>query len=59
MRLYTLKVRIEEGCDKFWSSFEGTGCDAVVAEVKSCLSDHGFNEKTGCYVSLEKFEDFE
>lgn len=57
MKVYTLKVVIEEGNDEWWEEFtkdDKTGTDEVLEVIRNLLLDSGWVNST---VTLEKYED--
>lgn len=45
MRIYYLGVTIKEGNDEFWEDVNKSGAKKkMIAEIQSCLADHGFHE---------------
>ena len=58
MKVYTLAVVIQEGCDEFWEGIEkrgGTGCDEVAQMVRDILFDAGL-QPPDCTVTLQQFQ---
>ena len=56
-KTYQITVVVTEGSDEFWEALRNkSGCDEVVAEVKSALADRGFVEPD-CFVKLARFEE--
>jgi len=59
MKTYLLTVTIREGCDEYWESLKGTGCDAITKAVVDALRDVGFIDGLNTEVRLVRFEDEE
>ena len=58
MKVYTLAVVIQEGCDEFWEGIEqrgSTGCNEVVQMVRDILFDAGL-QPPDCTVTLQQFQ---
>ena len=56
MKIYTIKVVIEEGCDEWWEEItkdHQSGADLVRKCVETVLDDSGISAT----VTLEKYED--
>lgn len=56
MKVYTIKVVIEEGNDEFWEELERnkkSGCDEIRQSIEELVLANWFNAT----VTLEKFED--
>jgi hypothetical protein len=55
---YMFSVTIKERGGEFWEGIRNrSGADTVLEEVRDCLAARGFDEQSGCYVRLTRFEE--
>ena len=58
MKKYVIQIEITEGCDEFWEKItkeESTGCDEVLADVRSLL-DLGYSEYKISLINYSKID---